>query len=302
MARIALEHIGVVTARAVRFRITVKVSLLGMHGVAIRAGNSLMSFGCRQIVRIYRLAVRIGEGCNRRRLLGKLALVVATEAHLARHLGLFQAGRLTIVRTRTVMKLWQAFRCRNGNRRTKAMRASTPCMPYRPQTRPRWNGTSRSRCSATSRSALCFPLQPNRTYPQYHSSEQVGSHTRPAPKSTSRPLRHTLRAPSFCVCFESNYPFLPPFFGFVEYAKKRTPQSAAANHPKQMNYVCPVHESSVTEYLSRKGKRSAKNLLFCHWGNRDSSVRARERDARKRECERTHGQCAFRIAHGGEFK
>ena len=97
VARIALEHIGVVTARAVRFRVTVKVGLLGMHGVAIRAGNSLMSFGCRQIVRIYRLAVRIGEGCNRRRLLGKLTLVVATKAHLARHLGLLQASRLAIV-------------------------------------------------------------------------------------------------------------------------------------------------------------------------------------------------------------
>ena len=109
MARIALEHIGVVTARAVRFRITVKVGLLGMHGVAIRAGNSLMGFGCRQIVRIYRLAVRVGECRNRRRLLGKLALVVATEAHLARHLGLFQAGRLTIVRARTVMKLGKLF-------------------------------------------------------------------------------------------------------------------------------------------------------------------------------------------------
>ena len=109
MARIALEHIGVVTARAVRFRITVKVGLLGMHGVAIRAGNSLMSFGCRQIVRIYRLAVRIGEGCNRRRLLGKLTLVVATEAHLTRHLGLLQASRLTIIRTRTVMKLGKLF-------------------------------------------------------------------------------------------------------------------------------------------------------------------------------------------------
>lgn len=109
MARIALEHIGVVTARAVRLRITVKISLLGMHGVAIRAGDGLMSFGCRQIMRIYRLAVRIGEGRNRRRLLGKLTLVVATEAHLTRHLGLLQASRLTIVRTRTVMKLGKLF-------------------------------------------------------------------------------------------------------------------------------------------------------------------------------------------------
>lgn len=109
VARIALEHIGVVAARAVRFRVTVKVGLLGMHGVAIRAGNGLMGFGCRQIVRIHRLAVRVGEGCNRRRLLGKLALVVATEAHLARHLGLLQAGRLTIVRTRTVVKLGKLF-------------------------------------------------------------------------------------------------------------------------------------------------------------------------------------------------
>ena len=109
VARIALEHIGVVAARAVRFRVTVKVGLLGMHGVAIRAGNGLMGFGCRQIVRIHRLAVRVGEGRDRRRLLGKLALVVATEAHLARHLGLLQAGRLTIVRTRTVVKLGKLF-------------------------------------------------------------------------------------------------------------------------------------------------------------------------------------------------
>lgn len=109
MARIALEHIGVVTARAVRFRITVKVGLLGVHGVAIRAGNSLMSFGCRQLMWIYRLAVRIGESRNRRRLLGKLALVVATEAHLTRHFGLLQASRLTIIRTRTVMKLGKLF-------------------------------------------------------------------------------------------------------------------------------------------------------------------------------------------------
>ena len=29
----------------------------------------------------------------------------------------------------------------------------------------------------------------------------------------------------------------PPFAGFVEYVEKRTPQSADANHPKQMNYV-----------------------------------------------------------------
>lgn len=29
-----------------------------------------------------------------------------------------------------------------------------------------------------------------------------------------------------------------------------------------MNYFCPVHESSVTEYLSRKGKRSAKTCYF----------------------------------------
>lgn len=97
MARIALEHIGVVAARAVRFRVTVKVGLLGMHGVAIRAGNGLMGFGCRQIVRVDRLAVRIGEGRDRRRLLGKLALIVATEAHLTRHLGLLQASRLAIV-------------------------------------------------------------------------------------------------------------------------------------------------------------------------------------------------------------
>lgn len=34
---------------------------------------------------------------------------------------------------------WRASRYRNGSRRTKAMRASMPCMPYRPQTRPRWN-------------------------------------------------------------------------------------------------------------------------------------------------------------------
>ena len=47
MARIALEHVGMVAARAVRFRVTVKVGLLGMHGVAIRAGNGLMGFGCR---------------------------------------------------------------------------------------------------------------------------------------------------------------------------------------------------------------------------------------------------------------
>ena len=97
VARIALEHIGVVTARAVRFRITVKVGLLGMHGVAIRAGNSLMSFGCRQIVRVDRLAVRIGKSRDRCRLLGKLALIVATEAHLTRHLSLLQASRLAIV-------------------------------------------------------------------------------------------------------------------------------------------------------------------------------------------------------------
>ena len=48
MARIALEHVGMVAARAVRFRVTVKVGLLGMHGVAIRAGNGLMGFGCRR--------------------------------------------------------------------------------------------------------------------------------------------------------------------------------------------------------------------------------------------------------------
>ena len=97
VARIALEHVGMVAARAVRFRVTVKVGLLGMHGVAIRAGNGLMGFGRRQIVRVDRRAVRIGERRDRRRLLGKLALIVATEAHLARHLGLLQAGRLTIV-------------------------------------------------------------------------------------------------------------------------------------------------------------------------------------------------------------
>lgn len=44
MARIALEHVGMVAARAVRFRVTIKIGLLGMHGVAIRAGNGLMGF------------------------------------------------------------------------------------------------------------------------------------------------------------------------------------------------------------------------------------------------------------------
>ena len=97
MARIALEHIGVVAARAVRFRVAVKVGLLGMHGVAIRAGDGLVGFGCRQIVRVDRLAVRIGESRDRCRLLGKLALIVATKAHLARHFGLLQASRLAIV-------------------------------------------------------------------------------------------------------------------------------------------------------------------------------------------------------------
>ena len=97
MARIALEHVGMVAARAVRFRVTVKISLLGMHGVAIRAGNGLMGFGCRQIVRVDRRAVRIGERRDRRRLLGKLALIVATKAHLTRHLSLLQASRLAIV-------------------------------------------------------------------------------------------------------------------------------------------------------------------------------------------------------------
>ena len=97
VARIALEHVGMVATRAVRLRIAIKIGLLGMHGVAIRAGNGLMGFSRRQIVRVHRLAVRIGERRNRRRLLGKLALIVATEAHLARHLGLLQASRLTIV-------------------------------------------------------------------------------------------------------------------------------------------------------------------------------------------------------------
>lgn len=109
MARIALEHVGMVAARAVRFRVTVKIGLLGMHGVAIRAGNGLMGFGCRQIVRVYRFAVRIGERCNRRRFLGKLALIVATEAYLARHLGLLQTGRLAIVGARAVVKLGKLF-------------------------------------------------------------------------------------------------------------------------------------------------------------------------------------------------
>ena len=97
MARIALEHVGMVAARAVRFRITVKVGLLGMYGVAIRAGNGLMGFGCRQIMRVDRLAVRIGKSRDRCRLLSKLALIVATKAHLARHLSLLQASRLAIV-------------------------------------------------------------------------------------------------------------------------------------------------------------------------------------------------------------
>ena len=97
MARIALEHVGMVAARAVRFRVTVKVGLLGMHGVAIRAGNGLMGFGCRQIMRVDRLAVRISKSCDRCRLLSKLALIVATKAHLARHLSLLQASRLAIV-------------------------------------------------------------------------------------------------------------------------------------------------------------------------------------------------------------
>ena len=105
MARIALEHVGVVATRAVRFRVAVKVGLLGMHGVAIRAGNGLMGFGRRQIVWVDRRAVRIGERRDRRRLLGKLALIVATKAYFARHLGLLQAGRLAIVRARTVMEL-----------------------------------------------------------------------------------------------------------------------------------------------------------------------------------------------------
>ena len=109
MARIALEHVGMMAARAVRLRVTVKVGLLGMHGVAIRAGNGLMGFSRRQIVRVYRRAVRIGERRDRRRFLGKLALIVATEAHLTRHLGLLQAGRLTIVRARTVMELGKLF-------------------------------------------------------------------------------------------------------------------------------------------------------------------------------------------------
>ena len=93
MARIALEHVGMVAARAVRFRVTVKGGLLGMHGVAIRAGNGLMGFGCRQIMRVDRLAVRIGKS----RLLSKLALIVATKTHLARHLSLLKASRLAIV-------------------------------------------------------------------------------------------------------------------------------------------------------------------------------------------------------------
>ena len=97
MARIALEHVGMVAARAVRFRVTVKVGLLGMHGVAIRAGNGLMGFGCRQIMRVDRLTVRIGKSRDRCRLLSKLALIVATKAHLARHLSLLQASRLAIV-------------------------------------------------------------------------------------------------------------------------------------------------------------------------------------------------------------
>ena len=97
MARIALEHVGMVAARAVRFRVTVKVGLLGMHGVAIRAGNGLMGFGCRQIMRVDRLTVRIGKSRDRCRLLSELALIVATKAHLARHLSLLQASRLAIV-------------------------------------------------------------------------------------------------------------------------------------------------------------------------------------------------------------
>ena len=97
MARIALEHVGMMATRAVRFRITVKVGLLGMHGVAIRAGNGLMGFGCRQIMRVDRLAVRIGKSRDRCRLLSKLALIMATKAHLARHLSLLQASRLAIV-------------------------------------------------------------------------------------------------------------------------------------------------------------------------------------------------------------
>lgn len=109
VARIALEHVGMVAARAVRFRVAVKVGLLGMHGVAIRAGNGLVGFGCRQIVRVDRRAVRISKRRNRRRLLGKLALIMATEAHLARHLGLLQAGRLAIVGARAVVKLGKLF-------------------------------------------------------------------------------------------------------------------------------------------------------------------------------------------------
>ena len=105
MARIALEHVGMVAARAVRFRVAVKIGLLGMHGVAIRAGNCLMGFGRRQIMRIDRFAIRVGERRNRRRLLGKLALIVAAKAHFARHLGLLQTGRLAIVRARAVVKL-----------------------------------------------------------------------------------------------------------------------------------------------------------------------------------------------------
>ena len=109
MARIALEHVGMVAARAVRFRVTVKVGLLGMHGVAIRTGNGLMGFGCRQIMRVDRLAVRIGKSRDRCRLLSKLALIVATKAHLTRHLSLLQASRLTIARARTVMELGKLF-------------------------------------------------------------------------------------------------------------------------------------------------------------------------------------------------
>ena len=109
VARIALEHVGMVAARAVRLRIAIKIGLLGMHSVAIRAGNGLMGFGCRQIVRVHRLAVRIGERRDRRRLLGKLTLIVAAKAHLARHLGLLQAGRLTIVGARAVVELGKLF-------------------------------------------------------------------------------------------------------------------------------------------------------------------------------------------------
>ncbi len=42
---------------------------------------ALMGFGRRQIVRVDRRAVRIGERRDRRRLLGKLALIVVAPRH-----------------------------------------------------------------------------------------------------------------------------------------------------------------------------------------------------------------------------